>query len=253
MKITVTGSEGFIGKHLVKRFEEEGMAVMKVDRLCGKEIVETEFQPCDAIVHLAAQTSVWNSDVDQIIRDNIVAFKKVVDEANRLDVPLIYASSSCAANITSAYGITKLFDEQFAKIYCKKSVGVRFHNVYGKDQRSGTLLQILTEASMTGKTVTLYNNGNNVRHFTHVDDICYGILMILQNVSRYDELVNICNPEQTSVIEFCDEVRKYVDFDYVRTDQKLKYDKIEQKVDENIQTLRMVYKDVKTGLKQVFE
>jgi nucleoside-diphosphate-sugar epimerase len=37
------------------------------------------------------------------------------------------------------YGMSKRFNEQFAKAYCPSATGVRLHNVYGREPRQGTL------------------------------------------------------------------------------------------------------------------
>jgi len=78
MKIVVTGSEGFIGKALCKNLRSRGVEVVGIDRVCGTEAAGV---PCllagggiDAVIHLAAQTSVFNSDHEKILRDNIDSF-----------------------------------------------------------------------------------------------------------------------------------------------------------------------------------
>ena len=77
MNILITGSEGFIGKHLMNYLKERGYNVIGVDRRCGKEVLDLSYRDLiniDIVIHLAAQTSVWNNNTEQIAKDNIQAF-----------------------------------------------------------------------------------------------------------------------------------------------------------------------------------
>ncbi len=54
MHITVTGSSGFIGRHLVKKLEEDGHKITVWDRNIGKDILNFEPGTSDFVIHLAA-------------------------------------------------------------------------------------------------------------------------------------------------------------------------------------------------------
>lgn len=247
MKIIITGSEGFIGTALIKRLRLLPVEVVGcIDSKLGIEVENmraSQFTHVDVIIHLAAQTSVFNKNHDLIIRDNIVAFKNIVDVANQLNAKLIYASSSCANNITSLYGITKKFNEEYADIYSNNATGIRFHNVYSGTPRKGTLLYNLT----TNSKPVIVNNGNNIRHFTYIDDVVEGIIKSIQIDKK---LVNIRNPIQNTVREYVEEARKYLDLSGLSyTNSMREFDKLNQYVDENIYTIEMDYKPIKEGLR----
>ena len=130
-RVLITGHKGFIGSHLVSYLAEKGYAITGIDRIEGKEVsalTENDLAAVDCVVHLAAQTSVWNKDYKAIIEDNILAFMHIFDLCRKLGKKFIYASSSCSVNVTSPYGFSKMFDDMYAKDY---GVGLRFHNVYG--------------------------------------------------------------------------------------------------------------------------
>lgn len=150
MKVIITGSEGFIGRALSLALKKRGIEVIGIDRKNGQEAADiAKYMPydLDAVFHLAAQTSVFNTDLIQIRKDNIDAFMAVVDAcAKHPNKPkLVYASSSTAnpPNMTSLYGITKHFAEEYARVYLPSATGVRLHNVYGPNPRQGTLLWCL--------------------------------------------------------------------------------------------------------------
>ena len=196
----------------------------------------------DLVIHLAAQTSVFNKSTSAILRDNIEAFKKIVDFTNEVEAKLVYASSSCAANITSMCGISKQFNEQYAKIYARKSTGIRFHNVYSRTPRKGTLLYNL----LNEEKPKIYNHGKNMRHFTHISDVIDGIIYA---IASSEKLINVCNPEKNSVAEFCDELGKYVDMSkLVYVGDRIEFDKVDQNVEKDVFTVNLDYKSIREGL-----
>lgn len=197
----------------------------------------------DAVFHLAAETSVFNDRLDDIERENVHAFMVVATACRRYGVKLVYASSSTAnaCNTTSMYGMTKHFNEQFAKAYCPRATGVRLHNVYGPDPREGTLLYNL----LNQETCTIYNGGRNVRHFTYIGDAVEA-LIYAYGCNR--QLVNVRNPKSNTVREFCDEVAKYRDLSLDYTDELRPLDNFAQSVDEGIYCVPLHYRDIRQGL-----
>ena len=74
MKVVITGGEGFIGRALAATLFSRGVEVIIVDRKIGieaKDFFDTaaNLHEADCVFHLAAQTSVFNTDKPQIIRD----------------------------------------------------------------------------------------------------------------------------------------------------------------------------------------
>lgn len=249
MTILITGSSGFIGTHLTK-YLNKNHKVIGVDRKEGKEVLnitEDDLKDIDIVIHLAAQTSVWNENIELIVNDNIRSFIHIFLLAKKLNKRFIYASSSCSINITSMYGLSKHFDDVFASIYgWDKCIGLRFHNVYGKDSRNDTLLGIC----LNNDSIKLWNNGLNYRHFTYIDDICKGIEKAFTLESG---LYNIVNPEENSVIEFVNEVKKYKDIDIILLEEKRPLDKERQKIDNtHLNLAKDDFVNIKDGLNKIF-
>lgn len=198
--IIVTGSDGFIGKALVSRLRlDPDNVIYEIDRKRGLEAKNIDFlfnlKDIDAVFHLAAQTSVFNNDHEQIVDDNIATFVKIVNICNKYGTKLVYASSSTANNVTSTYGLSKSFDETFAQLYCPYATGVRLHNVYSEEPREGTLLWHI----INDKDIVLYNNGKNKRHFTYLDNAVDGLMYAY---SCDEKLINCYNPQEMSTEQF---------------------------------------------------
>ncbi len=251
MKFIVTGSEGFIGTALCRRLEDGGADVVRVDRVLGSEADSVELLlaegDVDCVYHLAAQTSVFNDDIEQIRHDNIDAFIRVADACARHKVKLVYASSSTAyaPNTTSMYGISKHFDEQYAAVYCPSATGCRLHNVYGPHPRSGTLLWHL----MNDDVVTLYNGGSTVRRFTYIDDIIEGLLFA-RGCCR--KLVNIVCPEQITTSQIAGLVLSHRAFEVRLVPYMREHDRVAQVVDESVFVVPLHYKTPEEGIRLIF-
>lgn len=251
MKVIVTGSEGFIGKALVTALLKRNVEVIRVDRKIGIEAGEyfskADLSDVDIVYHLAAQTSVFNNNKNDIIRDNIEVFKTVCDACARNKTRFIYASSSTAnpCNTTSLYGLSKHFDEEYAKYYYPEATGVRFHNVYGPDPRQGTLLWCL----LNQERVKLYNGGKNKRCFTYIDDVVGGLIAVEKLCLT---LVNIACPRILTIEQFAVVVRCYNGVYFELVEEKREFDNFHQKVNEDIFTLPLHYTDIHDGMKKIF-
>ena len=251
MKVIVTGSEGFIGKVLCSTLKERGVEVVEVDTKIGRDAKDIgqylKSGDIDCVFHLAAQTSVFNDDIQQIKYDNIDVFISVVGACNEYGVKLVYASSSTAnrCNTTSMYGISKYFDEQYASVYAKNATGVRLHNVYGPNPRQGTLLWYL----MNKDKVTLYRNGENIRCFTYIRDAVEGLISAH---SINHKLVNLVNNEPMTIYEFAKTVKRCHSFEIELISDFHKFDNLEQKVDTSLFTLPLPYTSVAEGIRMIF-
>lgn len=250
MNILVTGSSGFIGKHLVDFLTDKKYRVFLCDRKQNIDVMMISkygLENVDCVVHLAAQTSVWNEDLQSVVYDNIMAFLYLYELCRRANKKFIYASSSCSVNITSIYGLSKFFEEKLVELYpIDNCVGLRFHNVYGPNSRKDTLFG----KCLGNEKFTLYNNGENYRHFTFVEDICRAVEMSFELPSG---LYNVFNPELISCIDFIKEVKKYRDFDFEISTEKRNRDKESQLVDLRLKNLiEFDYTPVAVGIKNCF-
>lgn len=248
--IIITGSMGFIGQELVKYINEnyKNVHLFCYDRKEENErrreakdiMYLMEFTHIDYVIHLAAQTSVFNHDLWQIKEDNIDTFMSVALACVRHKVKLIYASSSTANinNVASMYGMTKWFNEQFASVYCKNSVGLRFHNVYSDKPREGTLLWNL----LNKKEVKLYNNGKNVRCYTWVEDVVKAICKACTDIEP--GIYNVFNDEPITTNDFAMIISSFYNINYNLVQQKRKYDVDAQVVDRKIKKIEIPYHKV---------
>jgi len=171
MKILMTGSDGYIGSHLKPHLESKGY---EVDEYQG-DILEFNIDDTnipDMVIHLAALTGVRKSIEmpDQYYEVNVMGTREVFMVCQEYGVPVLFASSSNAKEVTNPYAETKLVNELERP---DNSVGFRPHTVY--PGRQDMLFETLKRGDVT------YINGGHYRDFTHIDDLCSAIYTIAEN------------------------------------------------------------------------
>lgn len=183
MKISVTGSSGFIGNHLITTLWDEGHDVVKWDRKAGRDIKDWELEGCDFVVHLAADADVRRSiEVPQEYWDNNVEpttrIQKICKENQ---VPLVYASSSCIhAWHKSPYGMSKKVNEETAftsPFAISNQVGLRFTTVYGDGARDTMFMGKLARGELAYAT-------DHIRDFVHVSDVVNAIMIFIDTGTK---------------------------------------------------------------------
>lgn len=203
----------------------------------------------EIIINLAAQAGVRYSieNPRAYIDSNVVGFLNILEAARHYKVKhLIYASSSSVygANVkmpfstkdsvdhpVSLYAATKKSNELMAHTYSHlyniPTTGLRFFTVYGPMGRPDMAYFSFTNKILSGKTISIFNNGDMERDFTYIDDIVDGIVRLL-NVSpkssaNYDlqnpspesshapyKVYNIGNNKPVRLLEFVEILEKHL-------------------------------------------
>ena len=144
------------------------------------------------VFHLAAQAGVrksWGADFRVYTSNNVDASQRLLEACvNRRLHRFVYASSSSlyGDNVSipmredalpqpvSPYGVTKLAAEQLCHLYHVNhgvpTTSLRYFTVYGPRQRPDMAFNRFIRASLEGRPVTLYGDGEQTRDFTFVAD-----------------------------------------------------------------------------------
>lgn len=187
----------------------------------------------ETVIHLAAETGISGSlkNPSLYFHQNAEGTFNVLEQCRKNGVKyLIYASSSSVyspnqsvMNETSPhdqqlsfYGTSKRMTEIMVENYCRQfgitAIGLRFFTVYGSWTRPDMAAYKFMTAIEKGEPITLYNNGNVFRDFTHVSDIVQSIRLLIEKISNEKEgghqLFNIGYGSPVSVKEYAQLIAK---------------------------------------------
>ncbi|TDG37934.1 SDR family oxidoreductase [Pedobacter changchengzhani] len=100
---------------------------------------------------------------------------------------------------------------------------VRIFNTYGPRMRlnDGRVLPAFIGQALRGEDLTIFGDGSQTRSFCYVDDLIEGIYRLL--MSDYAQPVNIGNPDEITIKQFCEEIIKLTG-----TTQKIVYQELPQ-------------------------
>jgi UDP-glucose 4-epimerase len=184
-------------------------------------VVRAAFDGADAVVHLAASTSVLESveDPGPTFSINVAGTLSVLQAARESGVRRLVNASSNAAlgehpppldertlpRPMSPYGASKLAAEAycsgFAGTYGFATTSLRFANVYGPYSGHKTsVVAKFVRRMLAGEPLTVYGDGRQTRDFIHVDDIVQGIRLALE-LPHGEPVFQIATGRETSVLE----------------------------------------------------
>jgi UDP-glucuronate 4-epimerase len=211
----VTGVDSISGYYST-RLKQDRVELLNTYRLfsfsvmdiCNRSDIDALFASgnFDMVIHLAAQPGVrYSIDAPhKYIESNIVGFLNVLEASRQNKVShFLYASSSSVygnrvggsfseAGDTdhpeSLYAATKKSNELIAYSYTRQfgiqAIGLRFFSVYGPWGRPDMAYFSFTKKILRGELVPVFNNGEMVRDFTYIDDICNGVVSLVETVDK---------------------------------------------------------------------
>lgn len=223
----------------------------KVSGLLNFEFIELDIQDAgnlntlfarenfDCVIHLAAQAGVRYSITNprDYIDSNIIGFFNILEACRQFNINhLVFASSSSVYGNSdevpfsenqktdapvSFYAATKKSNEVMAHAYSDlykiKVTGLRFFTVYGPWGRPDMAPVLFAKAGVTKKPIMIFNNGNQSRDFTYIDDIVEGIKIVAENskdIENY-KILNIGKGNPDLLMDFVTTLEKELDVAFV--------------------------------------
>jgi UDP-glucose 4-epimerase len=230
-KILVTGSSGFIGRHLVSALRSRQYEVIEADRVKGVDLADPEIvqrlPDVDTVIHLAAFNGTrhfYERPLD-VIRDNVLPTQYLLDRyAGSVDLFAFTGTCESYAGMTDhygwpiptpesvplvvtdvqnprwSYGGSKILNElQCAAAHSQLGqdyVILRYHNVYGPGQRDH-FIQEFWQRALQGE-LSLYG-WNNTRSWMYITDAIEATLAVIGTPSCRNEIINIGTDQEYTI------------------------------------------------------
>jgi UDP-glucose 4-epimerase len=250
VKVVVTGALGFVGSNLFDLLIKEGHEVHGIDNLSSFSSHMNNMNPngiysiddssnssawpdgdIDVIFHLAADARIQPSFDDPFgtYQNNVISLAYAAAIALKKKAKLVFASTSSSlhGDYVSPYTQSKRASEEYLRTmaYCfgLDCSSARFFNVYGPrepiDGDYATVVAKFGRQYKNGEPMTVVGDGTQSRDFTHVNDICSGLLAITENKMN-GEVVNLGRGNPYSIMDLVkmyagESAKEGVDFKHV--------------------------------------
>lgn len=187
MKVLVTGSSGFLGKHILDEAIKQGHDVLclKHSEIDTCQDLVNSFAP-EILVHCAwGGTSVANRNNPELQGANVEMSKKVVrlypfkqiiaagsqDEYGNINK---IVDENCLLNPTSEYAKAKVFFCNWIKKYAEQNgiewQWIRIFNMYGRGQASSWLIPSIIAKCVNGEKFMQTTKGEQKYAYLNADD-----------------------------------------------------------------------------------
>jgi UDP-glucose 4-epimerase len=222
-RILITGSEGFVGAHLVQRLEKEGSNIIPIDVSRGVDITDWEqvkdYHDIDAICHLAAKIfiPVTIDDPRETYLVNLVGTLNMLELGRRRKIKnFVFASSYVyghpeyipvneehPVNPMTPYSRSKALGEELCRAYFEdyglKCTIIRAFNVYGEGQRNSFLIPSILKQIRSGEIEL--KDPEPRRDFLYVEDLVEAYIRATEYSGSRFEIFNIGSGVSYSVDE----------------------------------------------------
>lgn len=191
MNILVTGSKGFIGKHICFKLNLLKQNVFEFDIDNSDEQLIEFVKKCDFIIHLAGINRPLNKE--EFYNGNTNFTYKLVELVNQYnqEVPIIM-SSSIQATLDNDYGKSKLYAENYIIDHVNNAYIYRLYNVFGKWCKPNYNSVVATFCYNIANNLDIkINNPNTIVTYNYIDDIVEEFIsVILKNKTAKNKQVN---------------------------------------------------------------
>ena len=197
MRVLVTGSSGFLGRHVVQAHRQAGHGVIGfdeaaepatdrgddgVDRIVGDvrdvDALTAALEGCDAVYHLAAVADLGAAAEDPLraAQVNVVGTAAALEACRRTGVTrFVHASTVYVhASAGSVYRTTKRAAESLvhdcAELWGLRPTVLRFGSLYGPGADADNAIRRIIAMALIEGRIDFWGDGTEVREYIHAVD-----------------------------------------------------------------------------------
>ena len=227
MRVLLTGSEGFIGKHVRTTLVAHGHEVIPFDLALGDDITKPmAARDIEAVVHLAALASPSACDARpaEAFQINVHGTLEVLKMALASNAKKFVFSSSAHVygvgpryfptdevhplSLGNTYTTTKILGEQLCHLYFENHglpyTTLRLYNAYGPGQSAGYFIPDMVAKAQSGTLVL--TGASTTKDFVYIDDVAKAFALAVE--SPFVGPINVGSGVESSLGDVASQIAK---------------------------------------------
>lgn len=240
MRVLITGSGGFVGKHLTTYLTSKGFDVLGLDIVSGSDlqgdISDQDYvfnvlskESFDAVIHLAALADIRKTTEDpySTYKVNCFGTLNLLELASRKNVErFLYASSANVYGVPAdrpateatpfnprlPYDYSKVVSETLVRSYSihkKLKISItRSWLLFGEWEPQTRAVPRFVRACLSNQKIPLFNSGRDVTDPTHAQNYGRVAELILTKDEAIGEAFNVGSGSKMSIREMAEIIKK---------------------------------------------
>lgn len=212
-KVLITGTTGFVGRHLVPKLLNEGYEILEITRDISKSkslFKDTtsklhledfdfkekiiKFNP-EIVIHLASYLTSSDSwlDVEKLVNTNILFLSRILNAVSEVDLKLFVNTGTFAEYCKGDdellpayfYAATKTASrsilDYYSNTYDFRQTTIVPYTIYGGKDSQKKIIDIIYDSTISTKPIDL-SPGEQVLDFIHIDDVTEFYILIIKSI-----------------------------------------------------------------------